>query len=99
MSGNKSKGKWNRLQVGTITKKSDDRQKFEDIKEFTLKINQDITLKAGTYLNLENKVFKKRNLEANRDKMSQEVFDSAMEKVDNMPDWVVFEVVQLSKNE
>lgn len=89
--------KWNRKQIGTITKKSEDKQKFSDVKEFTLKINETVTLEKGTYLNLENKAFKIRSLEANRDKMSQEVYDKAMEKVESTPDWVVFEVVSLKK--
>ena len=39
--------KWSRQQIGKITKKSPDKQKYSNVPEFALKIEQDITLKAG----------------------------------------------------
>ena len=33
---------WNRKQIGKIVKKSEDKQRFADVKEFSLKIEQDI---------------------------------------------------------
>lgn len=89
--------KWNRAQIGKIVKKSEDRQRFPDVKEFSLKIDQDITLKAGSYLNLENKAFKLASLEANKDKMSEENYEKAVERINKMPEWVFFEVVHLEK--
>jgi DNA-binding MurR/RpiR family transcriptional regulator len=88
---------WNRKQIGKIVKKSDDKLRFEGVKEFSLKIEQDITLKAGTYLNLENKAFKLASLEANRDKMSPENYEKAVERINKMPDYVFFEVIKLDK--
>jgi hypothetical protein len=88
---------WDRKQIGKIVKKSADRQKYEKVPEFSLKIEQDITLKAGTYLNLENKAFKLASLEANKAKMSEENYEKALERINKTPDWVFFEVVQLKK--
>lgn len=88
---------WSRKQIGKITKKSADRQRFPTVPEFSLKIEQDITLKAGTYLNLENKAFKLASLEANKDKMSEENYEKALERINKHPDYVFFEVVRLEK--
>lgn len=89
--------KWSRQQIGKIVKKSEDKQRFPDVKEFSLKIEQDITLKAGTYLNLENKAFKLASLEANKGKMSEENYEKALERINKHPDFVFFEVVKVSK--
>jgi DNA-binding MurR/RpiR family transcriptional regulator len=88
---------WKRNQIGKIVKKSDDKLRFAGVKEFSLKIEQDITLKAGTYLNLENKAFKLASLEANREKMSPENYEKAVERINKMPDYVFFEVIKLDK--
>lgn len=88
---------WNRQQVGKITKKTKDKQRFENVPEFSLKIDQDITLKAGSYLNLENKAFKLASLEANKEKMSEENYEKALERINKMPDFVFFEVISLKK--
>lgn len=89
--------KWNRQQIGKIVKKSDDKLRYPGVKEFSLKIDQDITLKAGTYLNLENKAYKLASLEASKDKMSEENYDKAIERINKMPDFVFFEVISLTK--
>lgn len=89
--------KWNRQQIGKIVKKSDDKLRYPGVKEFSLKIEQDITLKAGTYLNLENKAYKLASLEASRDKMSAENYEKALERIGKMPDFVFFEVIKLDK--
>jgi hypothetical protein len=89
--------KWDRKQIGKITKKSEDKQRFPKVPEFSLKIDQDITLKAGTYLNLENKAFKLASLEANKDKMSEENYGKALERINKHPDYVFFEVISLTK--
>jgi hypothetical protein len=101
--------KWNRQQIGKITKKDKEKQRFPLIKdkdgkvidpgvpEFTLKIDQDVTLKAGSYLNLENKAFKLASLQANREKMSAENFEKALERINATPEWLFFEVIKLDK--
>lgn len=88
---------WNRQQIGKIVKKSEDKQRFPEVKEFSLKIEQDITLKAGSYLNLENKAFKLASLEANKQKMSEDNYEKALERINKMPDFVFFEVISLKK--
>jgi len=89
--------KWNRQQIGKIVKKSDDRLRYPNVKEFTLKIEQDVTLKAGTYINLENKAFKLANLEEMKSKMSEENYEKALERINKMQDWIMFEVILLEK--
>lgn len=91
--------KWNRTQIGKIVKKSDDKLRYPGVKEFSLKIEQDITLKAGTYLNLENKAYKLASLEAAKDKMSEDNYVKAVERINKMPDYVFFEVLKLDKQE
>jgi len=92
-----SANKWNRQQIGKITKKDKEKQRFEKVPEFTLKIDQDVTLKAGSYLNLENKAFKLASLEANREKMSAETYEKALERINKTPEWIFFEVISLTK--
>jgi len=89
--------KWNRQQIGKIVKKSDDKLRYPGVKEFSLKIEQDITLKAGTYINLENKAYKLASLEASKEKMSEENYEKALERINKMPDFVMFEVIKLDK--
>lgn len=88
---------WDRKQIGKIVKKSDDKLRYPGVKEFSLKIEQDITLKAGTYLNLENKAYKLASLEANKEKMSEEAYEKAKERIEKIPEFVFFEVIQLTK--
>lgn len=90
---------WDRKQIGKIVKKSPDKQRYEKVPEFSLKIEQDITLKAGSYLNLENKAFKLASLEANKAKMSEENYEKAIERINKMPDYIFFEVISLKKTE
>lgn len=102
-------GKWNRQQIGKITKKTKDKQRFLDVfdadgnlvragvPEFSMKIEQDITLRAGSYLNLENKAFKLASLEANKEKMSKENYEKALERINKHPEFVFFEVIKLDK--
>jgi hypothetical protein len=94
--------KWNRQQIGKIVKKSDDKLRYEGIKEFSLKIDlppgqETITLRNGQYLNLENKAFKLASLEANKEKMSEENYEKAVERINKMPDYIFFEVLKLEK--
>lgn len=89
--------KWSRRQIGSVVKKSEDKQRFSGVKEFSVKITEDITLKAGEYLNLENKAFKLASLEAGREKMSSENYEKALERINKMPDYVFFEIVKITK--
>jgi hypothetical protein len=94
---------WNRTQIGKIVKKSEDKQRYKDVKEFSFKVDlppgtDSITLKNGQYLNLENKAYKLASLEANREKMSPENYEKAVERINKMPDYVFFEVLKLEKD-
>ncbi len=100
---------WDRKQIGKIVKKSEDKERYPKkvdengkvtdpgVREFSLKIEQDITLKAGSYLNLENKAYKLASLEAAKNKMSEENYNKAVERIGKMPDYVFFEVIKLDK--
>lgn len=93
---------WTRKQIGKITKKSEDKQRFPDVPEFSLKIDlppgqESITLKNGQYINLENKAFKIASLEANRDKMSEEVYEKAKERIEKMPAYIFFEALEVKR--
>lgn len=101
--------KWDRQQIGQITKKSPDRERYPakydangkvtdpGVREFSLKIEKDITLKAGSYLNLENKAYKLVNLEEMRERMSPENYEKALERINKMPEFVFFDVISLKK--
>lgn len=89
---------WTRKQIGKVVKKSEDKQRYPNVKEFSIKIDQDITLKAGQYLNLENKAFKLASLEANRAKMGEDNYNKALERIEKTPDWVFFEILQVVKD-
>jgi DNA repair ATPase RecN len=88
---------WSRKQVGAVWKKDKEKQKYADVPEFSIKITEDITLKAGEYVNLENKAFKLASLEANRSKMSEEVYTKSRERIENMPANCFFEIVKIKK--
>lgn len=92
-----------RRQVGSVMKQRDEKLRFTDeagkkIPEFYIKITEDINLKKGDFLNLENKKVKLASLEANRDKMSTEVYEAALERIEKMPDFVQFELIRVTKD-
>lgn len=92
-----------RRQVGSVMKQRDEKLRFTDeagkkIPEFYIKITEDINLKKGDFLNLENKKVKLASLEANRDKMSTEVYEAALERIEKMPDFVQFELIRVTRD-
>lgn len=89
---------WTRKQIGKIVKKTEDKQRYPGVPEFSLHVTEDITIKAGSYFNLENKAFKLASLEANREKLSPENYEKARERIDKMPGYVFFEVISLKKD-
>lgn len=89
--------KWNRRQIGTVMKKSPEKQKFPEVPEFSIKITEDCSFKAGEYINLENKAIKLASLNAARDKMSDETYQKALDRIEKTPSWVFFEMVKLTK--
>ncbi len=92
-----------RRQIGSVQKTKEDKLRYKDakgnpIKEFYIKITEDVTLRAGDFLNMENKQVKLASLEANRDKMSGEVYSKALERIEKMPDFVQFELIRVTKD-
>lgn len=63
-----------------------------------IKVSEDVTLKAGSFLNLESKKSQLESLESARDKMSEENFEKAQERINKMPDFVRFEIIQVTKD-
>ena len=92
-----------RRQVGSVMKKSEDKLKHigpngKPLPEFYIKITEDVNLKKGDFINLENKALKLASLEANKNKMSEEVYNSAMERIEKMPDFVTFELIRVTRD-
>ena len=87
--------KWQRLNIGDVLADKEDKSKSY------IKINNDVTLKAGDYLNLESK---KDQLDGitkafEMGKVSEEVFESAKNRIEKIPDFVRFSIVKLTKND
>ena len=92
-----------RRQVGSVMKKSEDKLKFvgpngKPLPEFYIKITEDVNLKKGDFVNLENKALKLASLEANKDRMSAETYESALERINKMPDFVQFELIRNTRD-
>lgn len=64
-----------------------------------LKISNDLSFKKGDYLNLETKAEQLKNLNeaASAGKISEANAEKARERIEKIPDFVIFEVYQLSK--
>lgn len=65
-----------------------------------IKIKSDITLKAGTILNLESKSAQLERLDAaeKNGKLSADMASEIRERVNKMPDFVRFEITLLDKS-
>lgn len=92
-----------RRQIGSVQKTKEEKLRFTDengkkIPEFYIKITEDVTLKKGDFINLENKKIKLASLEANKSKMSDEGYEAALERIEKMPDFVAFELVRVTKD-
>lgn len=92
-----------RRQIGSIQKTKEEKLRFTDengtkIPEFYIKITEDVTLKKGDFINLENKKIKLASLEANKSKMSEEGYEAALERIENIPDFVAFELIRVTKD-
>lgn len=75
------------VEVGSVVKGKDGKPDY-------IKIKEDVTLKAGTYLNLESKAVRLASInQAVKDKkMSQEMADKIREGIEKTPDFVRFRV-------
>ena len=92
-----------RRQIGSVQKTKEEKLRFTDengkkIPEFYIKITEDVTLKKGDFINLENKKIKLASLEANKSKMSDEGYEAALERIEKMPDFVTFELIRVTKD-
>lgn len=92
-----------RKQIGSVQKTKDEKLRFKDekgkpIKEYYIKITEDVNLKKGDYINLENKQVKLASLEANKEKMSEESYEKALERINGMPDFVQFELIRVTQD-
>ena len=78
-----------RIQVGSIMKGKENKGDY-------IKITEDVTLKKGDFLNLENKASKIASLNAaiESGKLSQEVGQKLLENAEKMPDFVRFEITK-----
>lgn len=63
--------------------------------------DKDVVLKAGTTLRLDSKAGQIKSLEAayKAEKLSKENYEKAKARIDKIPEWVRFDVVQVVKNE
>lgn len=66
-----------------------------------IKIREDVVLKKNQSLRLESKKFQLESLEGARSagKISEELSEKIKERIDNIPDWVRFEIVALETQE
>ncbi len=86
--------KWTRTIVGDVLKdKSDPKRSY-------IKIKNDVSLNAGDYLNLESKQSQLDGIKKafEEGKVNEEIFEAATERINKMPDFVMFTVVKLTKN-
>jgi len=92
-----------RKNIGSVLKTQDERLRYTDekgnkIKEFYIKINEDIVLKKGDIINLENKALKLASLEANKAKLTEDIYEKALERINNMKDFVAFDLVKVTRD-
>ena len=78
-----------RIQVGAIIKGRDGKPDY-------IKVNEDVTLKKGEFLNLESKASKIASLTAaiENGKLSQEVGQKMLEQAEKLPEFVRFEITK-----
>jgi len=85
--------KWKRTVVGSVLAQKDDKKKFY------IKFKQDVNIKAGDFINLESKQNQIDSIQKAFDegKVSEDVLESALERIEKMPDFVKFDLVKLEK--
>lgn len=85
---------YKRLKVGSVLKSKDASQPAY------IKIDTEVSLKKGDILNLESKKSKLASLEKNIEngKLSGDLADKIREGIDKMPDFVLFEIVKVTKD-
>lgn len=87
--------KFNRQEVGSILKSKD------TSKPDYVKIKNDILLKAGDILNLESKASRLAGVDkaVESGKLTEDKAEEIREKINNMPDYVRFNIIKVTKEE
>lgn len=83
-----------RIKVGSVLKSKD------SSKNAYIKIDNDVVLKKGDFLNLDNKKSRLQGIEISEanGKLSSEVAQKLREQVEKMPDFVLFEITLVTKD-
>lgn len=86
--------KTKRQTIGSVYKGKDGRPDY-------IKVSRDVSLKKGTYLNLESKAAQLASIESALDegRVSEETANKVRERLESIPDYVRFEIVQVEKVE
>lgn len=86
--------KYKRTNVGSVVKGKDGKPDY-------IKISRDVVLKQGDYLNLESKALQTKNVEdaVASGRMSAETAESIMSKVNEIPEFVRFQIVKIEKQD
>jgi len=87
--------KWKRRTIGSVVKSK------EAGEPDYIKIGDDVVLKKGDTLRLESKAAQLRNLEegVQAGRLGEETASKIRERLDRFPEWVRFEIVQLTKQQ
>lgn len=89
--------KYTRTTVGSIIKGKDGKPDYLKVNK---SLKEPVVLMAGDILNLESKVAQLTSLEAavSSGKLHPEYADKARERINNIPDYVRFDVILSKKN-
>lgn len=85
--------KWNRKVVGSFIKSKD------ATKPPYLKFKEEVTIKEGQFIRVENKKFQETSLQQAiaSGKLSEEIGEKALARLEKMPDFVLADLVILSQ--
>jgi hypothetical protein len=75
-----------RLDIGSVRQ--------NDKGQMYIKFQKDVTFKAGESITIYRKKDHLDSLEQNREKMSEETYTKAKERIENTPDWVKGELIK-----
>jgi len=94
--------KWSRTKVGEVIKGKVEKDAEGNVIKRDpdyIKVYQDVVLKKGDYLNLETKdeQIKSVNKAKENGKLDEEMTNKILERLNKIPDFVRFEIVQVKK--
>lgn len=86
--------KYKRMVVGDVVKGKEGKPDY-------IKVSNDVVLKKGDFLNLESKSMQLKNIkQAVKDgKLSSDVAEGIMEKINKIPDFVRFNIVKIERQD